>query len=288
MRPALDHKLLRQIVTIANAGGVRAGADLLGMSQPPLSKKIRELEFELGVEIFKRSAHGVALTQAGQALIAEAKPILSALDRAERLVRRYGTTKPALRIGFVSAAIDVLLPEVLDRIAENDWPTPCLIEATTNDQLAHFEAGKMDLGLLHPPVKIPAALSLVDLGTQGFVIALPDGHPLSFLDTVRTRDLTGRPLVLFPEAQGPFLYESIARTFGQETVQNVVAQAARSHTQLALVATGIGIGIIGASVAESLRYRGVVYRPWQDRPAEIELSCAILGASSLLKDLGYH
>lgn len=287
MQPVLDHKLLRQIVTIANAGGMRAGADLLGTSQPPLSKKIRELEGALGVEIFQRSAHGVALTKAGAALVAEAEPILAALDLTERLVRRYGTAKPALRIGFVSAALDVLLPELLDRITDKGWPTPHLIEATTNDQLAQFAAGQMDLGLLHPPVETPAALSLVELGSQGFVIALPESHPLSALEVIKTHDLIGLPLVLFPQAQGPVLYAAMTRALGQGADLNVVAQATRSHTQLALVATGVGVAVIGTSVANNVTYRGVVYRPWCDRPEEIGLDNALLGPPGLLQDLGY-
>ena len=124
MRNTLDHRLLRQFVAVAHAGGLRAGASALNMSQPPLSRTISELEAGLGIAVFERSKRGTSLTDAGRILLKEAEDILAALDRAEARVRRMGTQARPLRVGFVSAALDAHLPDLLARIARKGWPAP--------------------------------------------------------------------------------------------------------------------------------------------------------------------
>ena len=287
MPDALDHRLLRQIVAIARAGGLRAGAVSLGMSQPPLSRTVRELEAALGVRLFERYAGGMTLTEAGRALVEEAEAILAALHRAEGRVRRFGDAATPLRIGFVSAALDAHLPELLSRIAARGWPAPNLIEMQTDPQAQSLAKAELDLGLLHPPVEAAPGLALAVLGQDGFCAAVPIDHPLAAFDAVCSDDLARFPLVLFPQSQGPVLHAKITNAIAPGGCLNVSAEAARSHTQLALVAAGAGVGLIGASVARSIDYRGVVFRPWADRPSAVSLTSGVMGGDALLRELGY-
>lgn len=287
MQSALDHRLLRQFVAVAHAGGMRAGASALNMSQPPLSRTISDLEAGLGVAVFERSQSGVALTEAGRVLLQEAEGILAALDRAEARVKRMGSQARPLRVGFVSAALDVHLPVLLSRIAKKGWAAPQLIEGSSDPLAKSVACADMDLGFLHPPVDVDAGLSLAALSEDGFAVALQEGHTLTEREFIRSSDLAQYPLVLFPKSQGPVLYAAIQEAIAPDGDLKVAAEAARSHTQLALVAAGAGIGLIGDSVRRTLRYDGVVMRCWMDRPKTVALQNAILGADALLADLGY-
>lgn len=287
MPDTLDHRLLRQFVAVARAGGLRAGASALNMSQPPLSRTIRELEAGLGLAVLERSKSGTTLTDAGCVLLEEAEAILASIDRAEARVKRLGLHSKPLRIGFVSAALDAHLPDLLARVAEKGWPAPELIETPTDPQAKALACAELDLGLLHPPVKVGPGLSLASLGEDGFLIALKEEHPLAAYETIQSADLIDRPLVLFPRSQGPVLHTAIKDALAPDGDLKIGAEAARSHTQLALVAAGAGIGIIGESVARTISYKGIVVRQWTDRPKTIALQNSIMGADALLDELGY-
>jgi len=257
------------------------------MSQPPLSRTIKDLETGLGIAVFERSKSGTTLTDAGRVMLEEAEAILAALDRAEARVRRMGPQARPLRIGFVSAALDAHLPDLLARIARKGWPAPHLIEVAS-DPLAHaLASAELDLGFLHPPVEVAEGLGLASLGEDGFLVALQDGHPLTENESICSSDLVGHPLVLFPKSQGPVLHAAINDALAPNGGLNIGAEAARSHTQLALVAAGAGIGLVGASVARTIHYKGVVTRPWVDRPKEVALKNSIMGAKALLSELHY-
>ena len=287
MSGQLDHRLLRQVVAVARAGGLRAGAAALNMSQPPLSRMIRELEAALSASLFERGPRGVTPTPAGTVLIEEAEAILAALGRAKGRVRRMGTQPRPLRIGFVSAALDGHLPDLLRRIAARGWPTSELIETPTGPLAQVLARDELDLDLLHPPVEAAPGLGLTSLGRHGFLVALPKEHPLAVRKAIRSADLAGLPLVLFPQAQGPVLHAAITDALAPGSHLPITAEAARSHTQLALVAAGAGIGLIGASVARTITCTGTVLRPWADRPDTIALECAIMGGEPLLGELGF-
>ena len=248
---------------------------------------VRELEASLGVSLFSRSSRGADLTDAGRALLEEAEAILSALSRLEGRVKRMGTQVPPLRIGFVSAALEVYLPDVLSRVASQGWPLPKLVEASSDQQSRALAAAELDLGLLHPPVVVAPGIAVAELGCEGFCVALPSDHPLTAKKAVASADLVAHPLVLFPKSQGPVLHAAISDALAPFGKMRIGAEAARSHSQLALVAAGVGIGLISASVAGAVTYRGVQLRPWSDRPVSVSLQSAIMAPKALLTELGY-
>src|SRR6201999_3523498 len=100
---AMELRHLRYFVAVAAEGHITRAAERLGIQQPPLSQQIRALETELDVQLFRRHPKGVELTQAGTALLAEARDILRQVDHAVTAVRRTARGEAGrIGIGFTS------------------------------------------------------------------------------------------------------------------------------------------------------------------------------------------
>lgn len=254
------------------AGSLRAAARQLNMSQPPLSAAIQQLEARLGVALFERSVRGMALTEAGHTLEEEARAILARLEQAETRVRAFGSQPRPLRIGFVSAALNQALPALLRAHLAEGLPQPALREMSTPEQAEALGRGDLDLALLHPPVTLGEGLVAHALGRDPFWAALPDEHPLAGEASVAFSALAAHAFVLFPEAQGPALYGRVRGLAEEEAgAFKVAAEVPRLHSQLALIAGGLGVGLIPASAVPVLRFAGVSYRPLLPEVLDLEL-----------------
>lgn len=278
-RLALDHKLLRQFLAVADAGSVRGAAARLNVSQPPLTQAIKRLEDDLGIVLFHRLPKGMALTEAGRVLAEEAQDVLARLRRAETRARRIAEGNPVMRIGFVSAALTGALQRLLRVLSGR--PTE-LTEMTTPQQEAALLEGRIDVGLLHPPIG-NRDIPLHSLGRDPLVAALPVDHPLAHSEQITFAQIAGEPFVLFPYEQGPSLMSAIERlAFEQGRTLNVVASAPRVHSQLAIVAGGIGIGLVTASTSKILKFEGIRFVDILDTRERLFMELAIAGDERMI------
>ena len=282
----LDHRVLRQFLAVADAGTVRAAARALHMSQPPLTAAIHQLEERLGTRLFERSVRGMRLTRAGAVLAQDARAILRRLERAEARVLEIGGRPRQLRIGFVSAALNAVLPALLRGLRAAGRPLPQLHEMSTPEQLDALAAGRIDVGLLHPPTPALPDLESLSLGKDPFWAALPSDHPLARRKRLRFAEIAGEPFVLFPERQGPVLHDRI-RALVSETAGElrIAAEASRVHSQLAIVSGGLGVGLITRSTAAALRFEGVAAVPLADTTDELFLDLHLMAEADLAEEL---
>ena len=286
---ALDHRALRQVLAIADAGTLRAAAKALHMSQPPLTAALRQLEERLGVILFDRSVRGMVPTPAGAALVQEARVILGRLERAEDRVRTAGGHAQPLRLGFVSAALNGPLPSLLHGLQADGQQTPQLYEMTTPEQIDALVAGRIDAGLVHPPVPALQDFAGVSLGRDPFWVALPADHPLAGREVLRFADIAAQPFVLFPEAQGPALYDRIrSMVAAAGHALTVAAEARRVHSQLAIVAGGVGVALVTRSTAKSLSFAGVVTVPLIDHGSRLHVELHLMAAPDRIAELAGH
>lgn len=278
----LDHRLLRQFLAVADAGSLRGAAAALHISQPPLTQAIRRLEDGLGVSLFERVPKGMVLTGPGRELAEEARQLLARIDRAERRVVAAAQAEVSLTIGFVSAALNGALTDCLQRLAAHGYERPGLQEMTTPAQHEALADGRIDLGLLHPPVEIED-LAVRSLGRDPFVAAIPADWSMAKRRSVKFRDVASLPLVLFPPAQGPSLMGAIDRmAFEAGRTIDVAAEAPRTHSQLAIVASGLGIGLVTRSTSRTLRFAGVSYVPISDTRDRLYLELVLVGREDLV------
>lgn len=245
------------------------------MAQPPLSQQIKRLEDRLGVELFRRNRRHVELTDAGAVLLDEARDLLTHAARVTEAVRRAGTgTAGTVRMGFVGSAAHEVLPTLLRRFREEVPDARVrLTELATTDQVAAIAGGGMDAGLVRMPISSTevATRTLVE---EPLVIALPDFHALAHRRRLPLQALAGEPFVLFGRPLNPLFHdEVISACHDAGFSPDVVQEAGEMPTIVSLVAAGLGVSLVPASM-ERLRTDGVVYVPLQGRGVRIAIALA--------------
>lgn len=272
----MELRHLRYFVVLAEELHFGRAAEKLHISQPPLSMQIRALEEELGVTLFNRTQRHVSLTQAGQALLQEARQVLARMEQAVLVTRRAGRGEIGqLAVGFISVADYNVLPVVL-REFRRRYPLVNLTlrEATTDAQVADLVAGRLDVGFLLPPVAEPA-LESVPVLREPLIAALPEKHPLARgtgrLALERLRDA---PFILFPRPYAPGLYDDIVSCCKAAGFSPRVEQEAiQMQTIVSLVSAELGVALIPASLTH-LRRTGVVYKPLKQATPLTEIHLA--------------
>jgi DNA-binding transcriptional LysR family regulator len=263
----IELRHLRYFVAVAEHGGFRRAAEHLHVSQPPLSQQIAQLEARLGAPLLVRSRRGTGLTAAGEAFLRDARLLLADLDRAVETARRAAAGRTGLvRLGFVGSAAYPIVPDIVRafRAAHPDVEVR-LRELSTSEQLDALATGSLDVGFARSPLDEPA-LEVEPVATEPILAALPHGHHLAAAPEVRLEDLAAEPFVMFPRAQAPAFFDHLVNRVAVAGAVPRIAQEAREmHTIVSLVAAGLGVSLVPASVS-ALAFADVVYRPIAGSP----------------------
>ncbi|MFS2004439.1 LysR substrate-binding domain-containing protein [Duganella sp. CT11-25] len=275
----LELRQLRYFVTVAEELHFGKAALRLHMTQPPLSQTIQALEELLGAPLFERNRRGVALTPAGQALLPEARRMLAQSQELPQLVQRAAAGEVGrLSLAFVSSADYSVLPPFL-RAYRAAYPQVqiTLQEATSDLQLDDLLQNRIDVGLLIPPLPDKAKLELdyLPVLNEPLVLALPAGLPaLKKKGRLALAALPPLPLIVFPRAISPALYDAILSVFREAGVTPEIGQQAiQMQTIVSLVSAGMGMALVPQSVSNLMR-PGVEYRALSDATPLVETGLA--------------
>ncbi|SAK50795.1 LysR family transcriptional regulator [Caballeronia hypogeia] len=273
----MDLRLLRYFVTVAEEMHFGRAAARLAMTQPPLSQAIRALEEALGVALFVRTKRTVELTPVGKDLLPEVRRLLASADALRPLAQSLARGEAGvLSLAFVSTADYGLLPDLLREFgARFSGVRLQLTEATSDVQIEELVAGRIDAGLVIPPLppRYASALSYLAVAREPLVIAisadaareLGQGAEEWAETPVDLHDLADAPLVIFPRPLAPGLYDIIMGCYGAAGLAPRIGQEAiQMQTIVSLVSAGMGVALVPQSLRH-LRRTGVVYRPL--RPA---------------------
>lgn len=256
----MELRHLRYFVAVAEELHFGRAAEKLHIAQPPLSQQIRRLEEELGVRLFERTRRRVQLTHAGHAFLEQARQTLAQAAQAVRVARKADQGEVGqLAVGFVDSAVYHALPPVLREFRER-FPQVELVlrELGAADQFQLLRDGRLHAGFVRSGIDDPA-LTQKMLFDEPLMAALPRTHPLARREGVCLRDLAADPFVIFPRALGAGFYDqivSLCRKAGFSP--RVVQEANEMQTIVSLVAAGIGVAVVPASI-RNLRMEGVVY-----------------------------
>ncbi|MEO8143560.1 MAG: LysR family transcriptional regulator [Betaproteobacteria bacterium] len=267
-----DLRQLRHFVAVAERLHFGRAAAALHMSQPPLSRSIRDLELRLGATLLARTRRKVELTPEGDRFLEEARRLLAQLEHVVLEVGRMAAGGGRLRLGFVSLADYGVLPNLLKTYkAARPGVALALREMLSPDQAAALAAGELDFGLLLPPVA-GADLEHIVVQRERFVVALPSRHRLARLrGPVAMKVLASEAFVMAPREIAPGLHDIVAALATRAGFAPRVAQEAiQMQTVVSLVSSGMGVAIVPASVA-NLGRRGVSYREIADAHPRLDL-----------------
>ena len=207
----METRELRYFVAVAEELHFGRAAERLGMAQPPLSRAIAQLERRLGVELFRRGPGGVTLTAAGSVLLSEGTAALDAVDAAERRTRRAASAVaggPGVVLASKAGASSELMAKLLDAYAaEPDAVEVEVLLCGPGEQEPLLRTGRADVALLHRPFDDLSGLDAEELGTEGQVVVLPAGHPLTtrtHLTLAEVKAIPDLPLPRWPRRDGSY------------------------------------------------------------------------------------
>jgi DNA-binding transcriptional LysR family regulator len=269
----MELRQLRYFVAVAEELHFRRAAERLHISQPPLSHQIQALETELGCLLLTRTRRRVELTPAGAAFLRDARTILAELDAAVATARQIHSGQTGrLRINFVGSALLSILPGAVQRFRDaRPGVEVQLRERPTVDQVRAVLDGVVDLGLVRPPIEPHRDLRVQRLVREPTYVVVPANHPLAELDAAPLARVATEPLVLFPRDQAPGFHDLLMSCLAETgVVPRVVQYAPETQTIIGLVAAGIGVSLVPASVRR-LAIEGVAYRPVPEAP-DVELA----------------
>ncbi len=277
----MELRHLRYFVAVAEEGHITRAAERLGIQQPPLSQQIKALETELDVQLLRRKARGVELTEAGRALLADARAVLTHVDHAVATTRRTARGEEGrIAVGFTSSASFHPLVMRAIRRYRDAYPLVSLAleEGGTAELVDAVRREQLDAAFIRTPVGDASELTVTPLLDEEMIAALPTGHRLAPRQAraaaLPLKAFAGETFILYRRRLGPGLYDAIiAACHSAGFSPRVGQEAPRMFSTLNLVAAGLGVSIIPASM-QSLHMDGVVYRRLKGAPVAAPLQMA--------------
>ena len=269
----MDLRRLTYFVTVAEEQHFGRAAARLHMTAPPLSQRIRELEAELGVQLFERSTRRVHLTPAGARLLHEARSALRAIDRftslADTLQRAAESTEQPLTLAYCHGSEHAALAAAR-RFHDAHPQIAVRPSALTSLRIfSDLRDGRVSVGLVRSPVPYPDRLASQFLARVPFDhVAVPQNHPLALHAVVNAANLDGEPALLVEREDAPTYHDATVAYCAALDIRPawVVHPATQVERMLDMVAVGSGIGWLNAWQAAHVSRDGVVIVPL--RPVE--------------------
>ncbi|NWD21828.1 LysR family transcriptional regulator [Pseudomonas yamanorum] len=267
----MELRHLRYFIAVAEELHFGRAAQVLGISQPPLSQQIQALEQEIGARLFERTNRRVELSEAGRLFLQEARLVLAQVDKAADVARRAQLGELGeLKIGFTSSApFNSSIPQAIFAFRQAFAAVHLNLQEMSSTEVAESLVDEsIQVGLMRP-LPLPDSLSVVELMREPLVAVLNAGHPLveGSERGLHLAQLAEEPFVFFPRTYGSGLYAqllSLARDAGFSP--HFAQEAGEAMTIIGLVAAGLGVSVLPASY-QRIRIDGVVYRTLLDQEA---------------------
>jgi len=276
----VDFRHLRAFIAVADESSVTKAADRLHISQPPLSRHIRQLEEELGLRLFVRHRHGVTLTEAGRQLLKEARALDAAASdffAAARRVTRDGSH--TVRVGIGWGLWEPINRVRIELARRADHPTIEVIDLNCSEEAnERLRNRSLDVVFSRPPFDA-ASLNVGPLFKERLLAVLREDHPLASRKEVRLRELATEPLLLWDRHLMPAVYDTVLALYESCGVQpKMIATPGagpHNHAGMMMVASGQGTYIcIGVPFSSHQPASGVALVPIADPGAAVDICVA--------------
>ncbi|MER8384322.1 LysR family transcriptional regulator [Mesorhizobium sp. M0959] len=259
----MDLRHLRYFVAVAESELVTRAAQRLRISQPPLSRAIREFETELGVDLFWRQKQRLTLTPVGELLLGDAKTILSRVDGFRRRAQSLSSGEQGrIRVGYVDGAMQggLLSKHLRELRAQCPSLAVELMPLSTEMQLAALADGVIDAGIIYTPRAEHDDVVIHRLLADHLLLALPADDKLALKRQIRPAHLDGVAWVVVPREgdaawQGRFAQQCARAGFRPE----IRYEVSQLSAMLGLVEAGVGRGFVPESATRA-QVPGVKFR----------------------------
>lgn len=258
----MELRHIRYFMAVAEERNVTRAAEKLGIGQPPLSQQIHALEDELGVRLFRRTGHGVVLTEAGEAFATDAKRLLDNAQQAITNAKSAGRGEIGqLNIGFTGSAAFNPVVAILIRKFRQSYPAVSLtlVEGNTAQLLSYLDDGRLDVAFVRLGNQSPAGVAFHHIAVEPMKLVLPTTHPLAKKRKIPLIALAQDSFVLLPREASPTLHDVIIGACRDAGFTPLMGQQAPQLSSVVnLVAAEFGVSLVPASVCQ-IRVEGVVY-----------------------------
>jgi DNA-binding transcriptional LysR family regulator len=264
----MELRQFRYFIAVAEEGHITRAAERLGMQQPRLSRQIRSIETELGVQLFRRRARGVELTAAGRALFEEATTIIGQVDRAREKVRRTASGEQGqISIGVTpTGPFHPFVPQVI-RAFRDAYPlvSVTIEERASNELVERLSSELIDAAFIRTLPADAAAFVANPCLQEELIAVLPKGHALAQRGrhaniALPLEALASETFLIQGGRSGLSMYaDTIAACHAAGFNPRIGQEAPRLASTLNLVAVGLGVSIVPASL-ERVRMDGLAYR----------------------------
>jgi DNA-binding transcriptional LysR family regulator len=260
----MELRHLRYFVAVAEELHFRRAAERLHVAQPAVSEQVRKLEQELGVRLFNRDRRRVELTDAGSALLVEARHVLRQAQVAEQAAR--GARDRAalrLRVGYVADALPGVVAPALRSIATGTPPIRTTLESGPALSLVDaVREGRLDAAIVGLPMPT-AGLRVLTLGVQRAVAALPVDDDRADRPMIDLAQLAPDHVVVLPRAANPAFHDAVVSSLRQAGLSPTLVELAEPQVEYALLAvsSGAGVALLPESVVDRYAAPGIRFFP---------------------------
>jgi LysR family hca operon transcriptional activator len=267
----MELRHLRYFIAVAEEGSLTLAAEKrLHTAQPSLSRQIRDLEHEVGVQLIIRNARGIELTAAGRAFLDHARLALTQAEAAAVAARRAAQPPRTLfAIGFLTGYEMDWLPAVME-ILRVEFPSAEVVIRSQDspDLAAALAQGDIDLAFLRPEKQAPG-LKFAPLRKDPLVLMMPRDHALTARSSVRPQDIAGQTFIGVSPIRAPILW-TVINDYIKPLGVKIDHQAENLAMAISLVASTRGIGLF-PMYSQNLLPKTVVSRPIRGAPPTVDL-----------------
>ena len=260
----MELRHLRYFVAVAEALNFTKAAMRLRMAQPALSRQVADLEEELGVDLLKRTSHGVWLTAEGKLFLEDARGMLKHADESVARVRALARGEfGELRVGFVAPLDLHILPRALAEFQKTTPGVKVALQDLGSDELcAELRNGTLDLAvMMQPSEESTAGIEFEEIGRYPFFVAMAPGHPLARMNTVSLETLVKQPLAILDRKRNSEFHRILKRVFAPLR-PNIVTESGSLNSLITEIDVGKCVAVVSQlfkqAVGNRLLYRRLV------------------------------
>jgi DNA-binding transcriptional LysR family regulator len=263
----MELRHLRYFVVVAEEQNVTRAAERLHLSQPPLSRQIRDLEDELGFELFRRTAKSLALTDAGKVFLGEARAVLLRADQGVEAARAAAVQcQGKLRVGYAPSLTARFLPEALRAYATEFPGVQVTLHDLSNEECRQrLAARRLDVALTIQPAGVTKGLRFEKIAEYPVLCAVGPSHPLARQRAVKLPSLAREPFVAYAEDDYPEYVAWLRRVCRAAGFRpNIVSECDGATGLITAVESGRGLALVAATL-KCFSGARLAYLPLQPR-----------------------